>query len=227
MSQQSARSRSAETAHPRFGILWRRWVLLVSIGELVGFCVPGLLGALAQEMSTGAQLWILVAGGVAEGAAVGVAQALVLRRVLAGFRSTAWVVATSIAAGFAWLLGMLPSATHGTWSRWPPGAVVVAAAILGLLLLMSIGAAQASVMPAGTPAAHTWIWWTALGWCAGLLTFTVVATPLWHEGQAPGLIVLIGLAGGTAMAVVMAAVTGLGMVRLCARVGEAHSGRCL
>ena len=176
-------------------------------------------------MSSGTQLPILVVGGIVEGAALGGAQALVLRGVLPGFRSSAWVVATSLAAGFAWLLGMLPSATRAMWSTWPTGAVAVAGTALGAVLLMSIGTAQALVIPAGTPRAYAWIWWTALGWCAGLVTFTVVATPLWHEGQAPALIVLIGVAGGLAMAVVMAGVTGVGMVRLCARAAEPRSVR--
>ena len=170
---------------------------------------------------------MLVAGGIVEGAALGEAQAFVLRRVLPGFRPIAWVIATSVAAGFAWLLGMLPSATQATWSTWPTGAVVVAATALGTVLLLSIGTAQVLVMPAGTPESYTWIWWTGLGWCAGLVTFTVVATPLWHEGQAASVIVLIGVLGGTAMAVVMAAVTGVGMVRLCARAAEPRSGHRL
>ena len=185
--------------------------------------MPGVLGALTAETSSGRQLPILVVGGLVEGAALGLAQALVLRRVLPGFRTPAWVVATSAAAGFAWLLGMLPSATQAMWSTWPPAGLVVGASVLGLVLLLSIGTAQMLVMPAGTPAAHAWIWWTALGWCAGLAAFSLVATPLWHEGQAPLVTALVGMAAGTVMAVVMAAVTGVGAVRLCTRSVESRS----
>ena len=173
-------------------------------------------------MSSGLQLPALVVGGMVEGAALGVAQALVLRRVLPGFRTTAWVVATSAAAGLAWLLGMLPSATHATWSTWPVGGVTVAAMLLGGVLLISIGTAQALVMPAGTPRAYAWVWWTALGWCAGLIAFTIVAPPLWREGQVPVAIALIGVAGGAVMAIVMAAVTGVGVMRLCADAQVRH-----
>ena len=95
------------------------------------------------------------------------------------------MAATSAAAGLAWLLGMFPSATQVTWSTWPVGGVAVAAALLGAVLLMSIGTAQALVMPAGTPRAHTWIWWTTLGWRAGPVAFSVLAPPMWHVGQAP------------------------------------------
>ena len=59
--------------------------------------------------------------------------------------------------------------------------------------------------------------WTALGWCAGLTAFSVVAPPLWQPGQPIWLLTVIGVAGGLAMAVAMAAVTGVGAVRLVDR----------
>jgi sporulation protein YlmC with PRC-barrel domain len=198
-------------------------VLFVSIGELAGFSAPLALGLWARGMSTQAQLPFLVVGGCIEGAVLGLAQASVLRRVLPGFRTTAWVIATSAAAGIAWLLGPLPSATYATWSTWPVVGVAVAATVLGTALLLCIGVAQAGVMRRRTPGARTWIWWTALGWCGGLVAFSVVAPPLWHEGQDPARSALIGVAGGAAMAVVMAAVTGVGMVRLCARTAVPRS----
>jgi len=195
-------------------------VLIVSVGELAGFGAPVLLGAWTHGMSSALQLPALVVGGMVEGAALGAAQALVLRPVLPGFRTTAWVVATSAAAGLAWLVGMLPSTTHETWSTWPVGGVTVAAILLGGVLLISIGTAQALVMPAGTPRAYTWVWWTALGWCAGLMAFTMVAPPLWRAGQLPVAIALIGVAGGAVMAIAMSAVTGVGVMRLCARPAD-------
>ncbi len=200
--------------------LWRRWVLLVGLGELIGFAAPGVMGVWAQNRSTGSQVTLLVVGGMLEGAALGVAQALVLRRVLPGFRVNAWVGATAGAAGFAWLLGMLPSATHSSWSSWPPAWIVLGGVVLGLLLLASIGTAQALVLPPGTAKPFVWVGWTALGWCAGLAAFTVVAPPLWQEGQPRWQLVAIGLAGGAVMAFTMAAVTGLGVVRFrCRPVG--------
>ena len=90
------------------------------------------------------------------------------------------------------------------------------------MLLISIGTAQALVMPAGTPRAYAWVWWTALGWFAGLIAFTMVAPPLWREGQVPVAIALIGVAAGAVMAIVMAAVTGVGVMRLCADAQVRH-----
>jgi hypothetical protein len=209
--------RSWTALPPGSGPWWRRWVLHVSAGELAGFSVPLVLGVVVRASAPAIQLAVLVLAGMVEGAVVGAAQAGVLRGHLAGFRGTAWVVATSAAAGLAWLLGMLPSLTHPVWSTWPVAGVAVAGSLLGGLLLCSIGAAQAWVLPAGTPRPSRWIWWTAGGWCAGLVAFGVVAPPLWHEGQAAVVSALIGLAGGAAMALVMAGVTGVGMARLCAR----------
>lgn len=194
--------------------LWLRWLVLVSSGELAGFSLVAAVGIWSRDMSAGAQLAMLPLAGLFEGAALGLAQAVVFRRCLPGFRAPAWVVATSLAAAVAWFLGMLPSTTHETWSAWSPVWVVVSSGVLGTALLASIGTGQALVLPRGVRRPAAWVGWTALGWSAGLTAFTAVASPLWHEGQALWATVLIGLAGGLAMALAMAVVTGVGAVQL-------------
>ena len=166
----------------------------------MGFAVPAVVGIGVRDMSSGAQLMVMPAAGLVEGAMLGIAQAVVLRRTLTGFNPRAWVVATTVAAALAWFLGMLPSTTHDTWSTWPALWVAVVAAVLGTALLASIGTAQALVLPQGTRGRGAWVGWTALGWCAGLTAFTIVTTPLWQPGQAAWLLVVIGVAGGLAMA---------------------------
>lgn len=211
--------------------LWWRWCLLVTLGELAGFSVPAAMGVWSSTMTTAAQLAVMVGAGAVEGAFLGAAQAVVLRRALPGFRSGTWVGATAAAAAGAWFLGMLPSSTTHLWSRWPVVLAAAAGAVAAVLLLASIGTAQAAVLPAGVPRRWSWVGWTALGWCAGLVAFSAVAPPLWHEGQATGPRILVGLAGALAMAGVMAAVTGVGMVRLVARSSpsspEQPPGPCL
>jgi hypothetical protein len=56
--------------------------------------------------------------------------------------------------------------------------------------------------------------------------FTAVTTPLWQPGQGAVTVSLIGVLGGLLMAVAMAAVTGVGLLRLlaCARRGETVGG---
>ncbi len=198
-------------------MLWRRWVVLVAAGELAGFALPAAAGIWSAPMRPGAQLAVMTAAGVFEGAVLGGAQAAVLHRVLPGFRARAWVVATALAAALAWFVGMLPSTTHDTWSTWPVGPTAVVGVLLGAVLLGSIGTAQALVLPAGTRGARTWVVWTAVGWCAGLIAFTVISTPLWHPGQSVAARLVIGVLGGAAMALTMAAVTGVGAARLVAR----------
>ena len=196
--------------------LWLRWVALVTLGELTGFVVPAVAGIWVAQRSPGVQLTILTTAGLFEGAMLGLAQAAVLHRRLKGFRSRAWVVATSLGAAAAWFLGTLPAATHDRWASWPVVWVVGSAAVLAVALLCTIGAAQALVMPRDKSYAAAWVGWTALGWCAGLAAFTAAAPPLWHEGQSFWFGVLVGLGAAMVMALVMASVTGLGAVRLVA-----------
>jgi hypothetical protein len=128
--------------------LKRTWIGRVAVGELVGFTVPALAGASLAAASMEAQVAGLVAAGAVEGAVLGLAQASVLVRVLPTVSRCRWVVATAGAAAFAWLLGMLPASTHRVWSDWPRGVVLAVAIPLGLLLLVSVGVAQACVLPA-------------------------------------------------------------------------------
>jgi Ca2+-transporting ATPase len=97
---------------------------------------------------------------------------------------------------------------------WAPGVRVAVVAPAGVLLLLSIGAAQWTVLRRVLPGSGRWIGWTAAGWLAGLAVLLGVATPLWHPGQDVVLIAAIGALGGVGMAATMAAVTGWGLVRL-------------
>ena len=155
-------------------------------------------------------LLVLVVGGIVEGAALGGAQALVLRRVLPGFRVNAWVGATAGAAGFAWLLGMLPSATHSSWSTWPP---VMGRPGRGCARRSCCWSASGPHRPwschRATARPFAWVWMDRSG---------LVRRPggLHRRGPAPvargpaaaGSSSRSELAGGAVMAFTMAAVTG-------------------
>ena len=192
-------------AHP----LWRAWFVAATAGEFVGFLVPACAGALFPE-----SVLVLVAAGAVEGALLGTAQALVLRRALPGLPVRAWIAATAAAAALAWSIGLVPSQLGEHLSALPVALVVAAAAGGGLVLLASIGTAQWLLLRRLVPRAWRWIVATAAAWLAGLGVFFAVATPLWQPGQPTWLIALIGAAGGLAMAATVAAVTGLAVERL-------------
>lgn len=196
----------------------RAWTVSVSMGELAGFCVPALVGGLLREGPPLLVLGAMVLAGVVEGAILGWSQARVLRCRLDGFSESRWVGVTAFAAAGAWFVGMLPSTFHEQWSTWPTLLRVLVATLLGTLVLGSIGLTQWFELRRHVPRAARWIFITAVGWGAGLVVFTAVATPLWRPGQATATIVAIGVSGGGLMAVTMAGLTGLGMRHLVAGV---------
>ncbi|QTE01951.1 hypothetical protein S1361_31760 [Streptomyces cyanogenus] len=89
------------------------------------------------------------------GILLGAAQAHVLHQVLPDLRPRRWVAATAVAAGLAWLLGLLPSAMLPRIGNRPAAAGL--AAVDGLLLLLSLGAAQWWVLRRHITGAGTWI----------------------------------------------------------------------
>ena len=116
-----------------------RWVLLVTLGEAVGFSVPAAAGVAVTAVSWGplATLLAMVLAGSVEGAALGIAQADCLFRwgVLPVRRW--WVAVTSIGAAVAWSLGMLPSILGGL--RWSAGTVVAVRRRFDLAQLSAAG----------------------------------------------------------------------------------------
>ena len=83
-----------------------------------------------------------------------------------------------------------------------------------MVLLVSIGLAQWFELRRHVPRAWRWIAGSAAAWAVGLGVFMAVATPLWQPGQDLWLTAAIGIGAAVLMAVAMAAVTGLVLVRL-------------
>jgi hypothetical protein len=196
------------------GRLYGRWLVLVTTGELVGFCVPAAVGAVTTTAPAALTYVLLVVAGTVEGAVLGLAQSRVLRQAVPGLDARAWVRATAVGAAAAYLVGMLPSTTYPLWRDWPVSLTVGTGAVLAVVLLLSIGVAQATVLRRYDDRAGSWVAATALAWLAGLTVFSLVAMPLWREGQSTALVVAIGVLGGLAMALAMAAVTGVMVLRL-------------
>lgn len=188
--------------------LWQSWFRWTTAGEFAGFLAPALMGALTSSPA------LFVLAGVVEGAVLGGAQAVVLRRVDRTVHGRSWIGATALAAGFAWAIAMLAVHNGDQLNALPFAAVLPIAAVAGTGVLLSLGVAQWFVLRNHFPRAHEWIWANALAWGAGLLVFTAVTTSLWQPGQPPELIALIGALGGLLMAATMAAITGTALTRL-------------
>jgi hypothetical protein len=206
--------------------LWWRWFTITTTGELLGFTVPALAGALttAHHLDGRPQALILAAAGAVEGALLGWSQAVVLRRVITGLDTGPWVRATASGAVLAYAMGMLPSLLFPL----PVPAMVAVGAVAGTVLLASIGTAQWLVLRRYRPHSAWWIATTAGAWILGLAAFLAIATPLWHPGQSTALVILVGVLAGLAMAATVAAVTGWAALRLAAaprRQQVADTGR--
>lgn len=205
----SAAARSGSDTNDRF---LRYWLFWVSVGEAVGFVAPA-LAQLAFAESPVARPALIIAGAV-EGAVLGWTQATVLRVRLPALSRQRWVVATALGAAVAWFIGLLPAEWADVWQDWPVTVQVLAGSLLALLLLGSLGFAQWFELRRHLLGAGWWIAGSAAAWCAGLAVFFGVATPLWQPGQPTGLVLMVGLLAGLAMAITMALVSGLVLVRL-------------
>lgn len=193
--------------------LLARWVGWVSLGESVGFLAPALAEFLSAAYWPGGEFALLVLAGLAEGAVLGWFQVHVLRAWLPGISRGRWVLLTAVAAAFAWSVGMLPSTFEG-WQDWPPAAWTAAGVLAAVLLLGSIGTAQWFELRHHVNRAWRWIGGSAAAWAAGLAVFMAVAPPLWQPGQPAWLAAAIGVGAAVLMAVAMALVTGLVLLRL-------------
>lgn len=196
--------------------LWRRWFGLVTLGELLGFGVPAVVGALVADRAGAVAAVALLSAGAVEGAVLGWFQARALRPLLPALRGRNWIVATVVGALVAWSVGALLVLTDGL-RGWAPTLTATTMLLGGVVILLSIGTAQWFVLRDLVDRAARWIAATAAAWLAGLAAFTAFTTPLWQPGQPVALIALIGGGGGLVMAAAMAAVSGAFLVRLTAR----------
>ncbi|MCK2217327.1 nitroreductase family deazaflavin-dependent oxidoreductase [Actinomadura sp. ATCC 31491] len=197
--------------------LWRRWFAAVTLGEIAGFAVPAVTGALAAGVPWGLlgigpllQGATIVAAGLAEGVVLGLAQAYALRSALPGAGTREWVRATAGGAGIAWTVGALPFVLGERLWRWHPAVLV----LLGVVLLAGMGVLQWRVLRRHVPRAWRWVPATMAAWLVALGAFMLVATPLWQEGQPGWLVAAVGVLAGAVMAATVAALTGLALVRL-------------
>jgi hypothetical protein len=188
-----------------------RWVLVVTLGEAVGFSVPAAVGVAVTSASWGplATLLAIVLAGSVEGAMLGAAQAdcLYRWRVLPVRRR--WIVATSLGAAVAWSIGMLPSTFDLRWTA----ATAVVVGVGGLVLLTSLPLAQYFVLRDHVKRAARWIPINIAAWLLGI-AWTLAPSPVVDQSTPAGALILIYGVAGFCMAATVAVVTGVGIIRL-------------
>jgi hypothetical protein len=193
----------------------------MTVGELLGFGIPALAGAALFSLGLEDSL-LGVALAVVAGAGEGAVLAWALRQVLPGLSRRAWVAATAGGAALAWLLVLAPMRLL----TQPPALTPLfwlAAGVVGLLFLLSIGGAQWLVLRSHVPRAGWWIVANAIAWPAGvavpMLALTAIpdATPLgWRA--------VVAVVSGLGMGLVVGALTGLVLVWLLSGKPEAVPG---
>lgn len=159
--------------------LWSSWIAANALGELLGLGLAGAIGigvAQAVAIPPAAEIAIKVAAflviGVYEGAIVGGAQWIVLRRVLPRLDAPSWVGATIAGAVIAWMLGSIPSALAGRAGgpavEPPLALVLLLSAAMGAVLGVILGAAQWVVLRRHARRAGRWIAANAAAWAVGM-----------------------------------------------------------
>lgn len=205
--------------------LRRRWTSAFVVGELVGFVPPALTGATLAAIGVGDAVLVLglTAAGLLEGACLGLAQAWVLARHAPSVDRRDWVVATTVAAGFAWFVGMGGGALMGSEVA-PPGVLALALVPAWTIALLGMGFAQWLVLRRSVTGSASWIRVTAGAWLVGVaipVTVLSVVPDAWSAWTQ----VIAGVAAAVAMGVTVGALTGRRLERLLTQtLGEGRPG---
>lgn len=163
----------------------------------------------ADGMPAVTGLAVLVAGGLIEGTALGVAQSTVLASRLGAARRRAWVLVTVLVAGVGWAAGSAPATLGGSDGASPPlGLIVLGAAGLGLGMGALLGLAQAAVLRRQVRHPWRWVPANALGWAVAM---AVIFTGASTAGASWPLVAVVGYGAltGAIAGAGLGAVTGL------------------
>lgn len=196
--------------------LWEWWVLATVVGGLAGMGVAGIASAIAGSIGIGTVALLHLVGAL-EGMALGFSQWLVLRRYIkhVGW----WIVATSIGAIFAWLIGLkavvvltlifFNGATSQATSLELPSAVFFLGTWVGAVL----GLAQWFVLRKHVRKGVGWVVANALAWGLGL-SVALMGTTLTKLGEFTVETALARMATGATTGCVVGAVTGIALIWL-------------
>lgn len=198
-----------------------RWVGAFVAGELFGFIPPAVTGSVLGAVNVSDLVMVLglTAAGSLEGAALGLTQAWVLKRHVPAIVSRDWVIATALAAAFAWFVGMSGASILG--SQLEPAWVF--ALMLGpawLAALLGMGFAQWIVLRRVIPKSRSWIPVTAAAWFVGVMV-PVVALSVIPDSWPMAARAVTAVVAAIAMGVAVGSITGLALHRILTRAAAA------
>lgn len=191
------------------------WVCACVLAEGIGMTAAAIAAVLLRELEVGdpIELSIVVAGGVVEGAALGVLQARALGAAAGPGRRRAWAAITVLVAGLAWAGAAVTTRQEG--GAVPPTLLLVlGAAGLGGLTGALLGAAQAPVLRGLVVRHRRWVLVSALAWSPTMVVIFAGAS-LPAEHWPPVAVLLTGPPTG----VLAGAVLGVLTIRLTRLVG--------
>jgi len=206
--------------------IWARWTVAFTLGELIGFGAIAVSGAaIAMWLTSGLEpiaksliLYVAaIVGGLGEGAVLGWFQTRVLSEIIPELDVRKWIVATAVAASIAWAVGMLAPtlddlvglSTSAHIAIWIPA---------GIVILLSIGSAQALVLRQTVSKPSRWVVANAVGWLAGLAWTFALPSALPEDAPAHVWVATF-VVSGVLMGATAGAVTGLTLIRLADRTG--------
>ena len=193
------------------------WIGLCAAAEAVGMTAAALAATTssAPGVPASAALALVVAGGLVEGIALGVAQAVGLRGLLARSGRRAWVFATVLVAGLGWAAASAPAAFDPGGGSEPPVALVLGgAAALGAVMGAVLGAAQGWVLRGAVPHPWRWVGANAAAWASAMpVIFLGAMSP--SADWSVIAVAALGTGTGLAAGAVLGAVTGWFLPSLC------------
>ena len=150
-----------------------------------------------------AALGVIVAGGLVEGTALGLAQASVLARLLPGLRRTTYAVVTVLVAGLGWAVASAPAVLAGDDSGASPprGLVLLGGAGIGLVMGPVLGGAQALALRGAARTPSRWVLANTLAWPPTMVVIFLGATAPSEAWSTEAVVALGALTGATAGAV--------------------------
>lgn len=194
----------------------RRWTVLCAVAEGIGMTAAAAAAKTGQSLvgepsggrDAAVVLGLVVAGGLVEGLALGVAQASGLASWLTHRRRVGWVLTTLAVAGVGWAAASAPSVLEEPGGTGPSFLLVVLGAMgIGLLMGAALGAAQALVLRGVVP--HPWLWVSAnvTAWVLAMPVIFVGAT-IPDTGWQVATVVVLGTATGLVAGAVLGVVSG-------------------